>query len=478
MDRAKGRRAQAATISSAARGSAATRSWPSLRASISWASSSPSTSRVMSVAPSAATSPAIWLRLVTTTRQSGEPGSSGRTWAALVALSSTISTRLPSTRLRNRAARSSSGAAIRCGGTPNASRNHRSATPGSMGWCGSGPRRSTYSWPSGKRLATWRPNRTASAVLPTPAVPEMTATGTDSSVPAARAEGSRACSTRSSSWRPEKPGASGGSWAGTGTPGGRAAAHDGDPLDPAAGGGPAGPVVPLGRTDPSDPRGVVPAAGPAWPPPAAVLAWPPPAAVSAWPPPAAGRRGADPGLAWSRAVSSGPGGRSSDGAPAARFSAGSQVSTCWWMRNRSAPGSMPSSSASTRLPSWNTRSASACRPLRYSAIISSPRMRSRSGWSVTRAVRSGTTSSWRPSASRTSARSSAAPERSSPSRTRSVSANGPGTPANAVPRQSPSALSSASTALVGSPFLRSCRARASCCSKATASGWPGTRCRT
>ena len=65
--------------------------------------------------------------------------------------------------------------------------------------------------------------------------------------------------------------------------------------------------------------------------------------------------------------------------PSGAARAGSAVSTCWWMRDRSLPGSMPSSSASTRRPSANTRSASACRPLRYSAIISSPRIRSRSG---------------------------------------------------------------------------------------------------
>ena len=154
------------------------------------------------------------------------------------------------------------------------------------------------------------------------------------------------------------------------------------------------------------------------------------------------------------------------------------VSTCWWMRDRSLPGSMPSSSASTRRPSAYTRSASACRPQRYSAIISSPRIRSRSGWSATIAVRSGTTSSCRPSDSSTSARSSAAAERSSPSLTRSVSANGPGTPANAMPRHSESAELSAATAPAASPALRSWRARPRSCSKATASGWPGTRCST
>ena len=169
----------------------------------------------------------------------------------------------------------------------------------------------TYSWPSGKRLATWRPKRMASAVLPTPAVPEMTATGTDSSVPAARADGSMAFSARSSSWRPEKPGASSGSCAGTGTP-----------EDPAAhGSARPGAAVPLGRTDPSDPRGPVPAsfrrdpgdpAGPPGRPSAAVPAGPLAAAVLAWPLAAAV-------LAWPLAAAG----------PAVRFSAGSEVSTCW-----------------------------------------------------------------------------------------------------------------------------------------------------
>src|SRR5215470_9741982 len=109
----------------------------------------------------------------------------------------------------------------------------------------------------------------ASAVLPTPAVPEMTTTGTDASVPAVlvwppaaagRAEGSRACSARSSSWRPEKPGASSGSCAGTGTPGDPAAHGAAVPRPGAAPGSRPGAVVPLGSTDPSDPRGPSPAA--------------------------------------------------------------------------------------------------------------------------------------------------------------------------------------------------------------------------
>ena len=74
------------------------------------------------VAPSAATSPVSSDRLVTTTSDPGEPGSSGRTWSLSRALSSTISTRLPSSMLRNSPARLSRSAGIRCGGTARASR--------------------------------------------------------------------------------------------------------------------------------------------------------------------------------------------------------------------------------------------------------------------------------------------------------------------------------------------------------------------
>ena len=59
-----------------------------------------SRSSVSGTAPSPATRPVSWLRLVTRTRQPGEPGSSGRTWSASRALSSTTSMRLPASRLR------------------------------------------------------------------------------------------------------------------------------------------------------------------------------------------------------------------------------------------------------------------------------------------------------------------------------------------------------------------------------------------
>src|SRR5207237_292189 len=141
MLRASGRRAQAMMISSAAPGSAATRARPSRRASISCASTSPSTSTVSGTAPSAATSPVSSLRLVTTTSEPGAPGSRGRTWATLRALSRTISICLSSSRLRNSAERPSAPAGIRYGGTPSASRKNRSASAGSIGGVAGSTRR-------------------------------------------------------------------------------------------------------------------------------------------------------------------------------------------------------------------------------------------------------------------------------------------------------------------------------------------------
>ena len=65
-------------------------------------------------------------------------------------------------------------------------------------------------------------------------------------------------------------------------------------------------------------------------------------------------------------------------------------------------------------------SASAWRPLRYSAVISCPRSRSRNGCAATRSRRSATSSSAMPSATSASNRSSRAPRRSS-SRPRAIS---------------------------------------------------------
>src|SRR6185295_776151 len=72
-------------------------------------------------------------------------------------------------------------AGIPSAGTPSAARNPCIAAPGSSACpAGSKPRRLTYSWPSGNRAATRCAQCTASAVLPTPAVPDtavMTAAG-------------------------------------------------------------------------------------------------------------------------------------------------------------------------------------------------------------------------------------------------------------------------------------------------------------
>ena len=104
---------------------------------------------------------------------------------------------------------------------------------------------------------------------------------------------------------------------------------------------------------------------------------------------------------------------------------------------------MPRSSASRFLVSPKTRSASACLPHRYRAIISSPVACSRSGCAAASAVSSGTAAAACPRASSRSARSSIAVVRSSVSRRCSASANGPGTPAYGSPRQSASASSTA-----------------------------------
>ena len=147
---ASGNPAHAARISPTGSGSAATRPGPRRRASSSSASASVSRPRVTGWAPSVVIRPMSWSRLVTSTRHPGEPGSSGRTWSASRALSSTTSTRRPATRLRYSAAWASRSAGIRSGGTANASRKPRTASAGAMtDPVGSNPRRFTYSCPSG-----------------------------------------------------------------------------------------------------------------------------------------------------------------------------------------------------------------------------------------------------------------------------------------------------------------------------------------
>ena len=197
----------------AASASALARS-PSLPASSSRASVPVSTSSGSSRAPSVAASPGSRARLVTSTRQDGLPGSSGRTWAASRALSRMTSTRLPASTLRYSAACASTLSGICSSVTPNAPRNQRSASAGATGVPdGSKPRRFTYSCPSGNSAADWCAQCTASAVLPAPAVPPMTSTRTASSgEPAAciQARSSASCAVR-----PAKCATPAGSWRGT-----------------------------------------------------------------------------------------------------------------------------------------------------------------------------------------------------------------------------------------------------------------------
>ncbi len=95
MARASGSSAHSPMSRDTAAGSAATLAGPSLAASNCLASvrlTSPSGS---GIAPSAVVSPASADLLVTTTRQPGAAGSSGRTCAGSLALSSRISIRRP-----------------------------------------------------------------------------------------------------------------------------------------------------------------------------------------------------------------------------------------------------------------------------------------------------------------------------------------------------------------------------------------------
>ena len=90
---ASGRKPQAATTSSATCRSAITRSLPTIRVNSWRASSGFITSRSSRWAPSRST---IRTREVIRTALPAVPGSSGRTWAASRALSSSASTRRPS----------------------------------------------------------------------------------------------------------------------------------------------------------------------------------------------------------------------------------------------------------------------------------------------------------------------------------------------------------------------------------------------
>ena len=99
--------------------------------------------------------------------------------------------------------------------TPRARRNPSRASPGVRRWLASYPCRFTKSWASGKFGASSWARCTASAVLPTPAIPaiaEMTTAAPRGPVPDTSA---RICACSAS--RPVKSAMSAGSWNGVGS---------------------------------------------------------------------------------------------------------------------------------------------------------------------------------------------------------------------------------------------------------------------
>ena len=282
-------------------------------------------------APSEATRPASSLRLVIRTMAVGVAGSSGRTWAGSRALSSTISIRRPSSRLRYSACRPSSVAGRRAAGTPSASRNARSASAGGSGSAGPNPRRFTYSCPSGKSAAARRAQCTASAVLPTPAVPPIAVISTG---PSGRR--SSPDSARSSRARPVNPGTVAGSITGAGS-----RARSGSTGSAGAGTFAAGCPVAAGRL------------------PVACLPWP-------------------------AGTASGPCGASS--------SVRSDRRIRWFSSRSPGPGSIPICSTKCRRTCRYASSADACCPDRYNASISNSASRSRNGSAAASPRTSATTS--------------------------------------------------------------------------------------
>ena len=113
---------------------------------------------------------------------------------------------------------------------------------------------------------------------------------------------------------------------------------------------------------------------------------------------------------------------------------------CWWRSCSSLPGSVPSSSSSTRRACWNAWSASAIRPAPHSASISRDHRSSRRGCWITRCRSSPMTLSCSPRASLTSAYCSIAIRRRSSRWAISAQRLAPSrSPSRGLPRHRPSA---------------------------------------
>ncbi len=141
----------------------------------------------------------------------------------------------------------------------------------------------------------------------------------------------------------------------------------------------------------------------------------------------------------------------------------------WYVSRSTGPGSMPSSSRSSRRPSWCTASASPCRAHRYRALISCARSCSRSGKSATRRVSSGTSRACRPSSRSASMRPSSAVIRASSRAGSSAAARNSATFDSAGPCQRSSASRSRAAALSYRPAARSAWPRAARCSNSVRS---------
>lgn len=121
--------------------------------------------------PSSAARASSGFRLVTRTALVGVPGRSGRTWPRPWASSRTSRMLRVARRERKSAARASPSSGIACESTPDARSSSTSTSSAWRGWSDA-PRRRTNHCPSGKRSVSSRATRTATAVLPTPGVPE------------------------------------------------------------------------------------------------------------------------------------------------------------------------------------------------------------------------------------------------------------------------------------------------------------------
>ena len=143
--------------------------------------------------------------------------------------------------------------------------------------------------------------------------------------------------------------------------------------------------------------------------------------------------------------------------------AASRPLLCWrTCRSRSRsdlPGSMPSSSMSSRRTRRQAASASACRPARYRAVISEAQRPSRSGCWPSSHSSSAIASPPAPRSTRAATRSSSRPSRTSSRRDRWGWSHSP-SPASArtSPRNSSSASVAASSAAAASPARRAAAA--------------------